>query len=150
MKILFQKKSETIIDRLICWWTRGPYFHCSVLFSDNTVLHGDNVLIEATRGFGVRTFILENYDPDHWDAIDVPMSDSEEAEVKEWAVKEIGCKYDWSGLIWSQVFRIPREHPDKWFCSEFAVAALQQAARLPGVKPCSVSPNGLARILKNR
>ena len=141
MKILFQKKPDTIFGKLICWWTRGPYYHCSVLFSDN-------ILVEATQGFGVRMFIFEYYDPDHWDAIDIPMTKEEESEIQTWAIKEIGCKYDWAGLIWSQIFRIPREHPDKWFCSEFAVAALQQVARLSGIKPCSVSPNGLARLLK--
>lgn len=141
MKILFAKKPNSLYERLVCWWTHGPYYHCSMVFSDS-------VMFEALPSFGVRMVVLESYDPALWDAVEIPMSPIEEAEVEQWAAKEVGCKYDWAGLIWSQILHIPRSHPDKWFCSEFIVDALQQIARFPGVKPCTVSPNSLARMLK--
>lgn len=141
MKIFFQKKPDALYERLICWWTRGPYYHCSLVF-------GDNIMIEAAPLHGVRMVIQGSYDPDFWDVFEIPMSASEEEKIKAWAVKEVGCKYDWSGLFWAQILHIPRSHPDKWFCSEFCVEALQQIGKLSGIKPCTISPNDLAKLLK--
>jgi uncharacterized protein YycO len=141
MKILFQKNPRTFYEKLICWWTRGPYFHCAILFTDT-------ILFEAAPGIGVHMAIINYIDTNVWDFIDIPMSQEEEAEMQAWAVKELGCKYDWMSLIWSQILHIPREHPDKWFCSEFAVADLQVTKRLPSIKPCKENPNSLAKLLK--
>jgi hypothetical protein len=45
------------------------------------------------------------------------------------------------------VLRIPRGHPDQWFCSELAAAALQQLGMLEGKRPCTFSPGSLWRTL---
>ncbi len=36
----------------------------------------------------------------------------------------LGARYDYAGLVLSQVLAFGRHDPDKWFCSEICAAAL--------------------------
>jgi hypothetical protein len=50
------------------------------------------------------------------------LSGEEVSRVIAFLLGEVGCKYDFLGIA-SFVFKTPRDNPDKWFCSEIAVAA---------------------------
>jgi hypothetical protein len=53
----------------------------------------------------------------------------------------LGARYDYAGLMLSQVLAFGRHNPDKWFCSEICAAALG----LPN--PQRVSPQFLFDVI---
>jgi hypothetical protein len=150
LSVYFYKGDGDLFDWLIRKWTRSPYSHCAVVF---TFEGGEQVLYEAQNGVGVvsRTVVADiDLRTSQWDHIDIPVSAASQEKVLDWCRGELGCKYDWRGMFWSQVLFIPREHPDKWFCSEYAAAALEQMWMLQGKKPCTFSPGSLERLLKDQ
>lgn len=148
LSVIFYKGPEGVFGKLIRWWTRSPYSHCAICFNDIGEGEGRYLIVEAMNGVGIRQRKVADIDPTIWDRVDIPVSPASCARVFDWSQRELGCPYDWSGLIWSQVLHIPREHKDKWFCSEFAAAALQQLDMLMGEKPCTFSPGSLWRRIK--
>jgi uncharacterized protein YycO len=140
MHIAFRRRSIGVYSALIKWWTNSPYDHCEILFPNGT-------LISAIDMQGVRAMTVSSLSPDVWDIVEVMATPSQEAKAYQWALGELGCKYDWMGILLCQVLRLGRHHSDRWFCSEFCAAGLQQAGFLPGVKPYKLSPGGLYRLL---
>lgn len=137
MRLIFQKRAKGFYSRLICWWTGGEYFHVGMLFQQS-------VVIEANSEHGVTSFALEYLlDPDYWTIIDIPLTENQDQKVRAFLFREMGCKYDWFGLIMAQILGIARESKTKWFCSELAVSTLQQVGLLDCGKPCNYSPNKL-------
>ena len=148
LRIYFYKGAGSLYDRAIRWWTNSPYSHCAVTLTD---VQGDITLYEAIEGDGVRrAHVVDEIDlrPSQWDYIDIPVSSESWTRVGDWCNNERGCGYDWLGMLLSQVLFIPREHPDKWFCSEFAAAALELLGLLYGAKPCTFSPGSLWRVMR--
>jgi uncharacterized protein YycO len=141
MRIAFQRRPHSLWEKLICWWTGGPYYHCAMWFSDG-------ILFESLSGTGVRMAVVNELDPKIWTTIIIPTTLEQESQIQSWAAGELGCKYDWLGIIMAQVFHIPRASRNKWFCSEFTVEALHQIGILKGRKPCTVSPNKLFKLLQ--
>jgi hypothetical protein len=140
MKLAFYKGKAGLFDRLIRWWTKSPYSHVELLFDDGQ-------MIAARDSTGVTIIQVASLDLNEWDVVRFDLSIDRMLAIHVWCITEIGCKYDWLGLFYSQVLRIPRSHPRKWFCSEFCVAALQRAELLRDVVPCTVSPGKLHDLL---
>lgn len=123
---------QGIYSRLVRWWGRGPYSHVELVFA------GD---IAASASFidgGVRLKQIQ-FDPDHWDFIDLP--DALEDDARRWFVDRIGEKYDIAGNI-RFIFPPMRDGRRKWFCSEAIAAAL----KIPD--PWRYEPNVLASTLR--
>jgi hypothetical protein len=69
------------------------------------------------------------YIEDHWDMWDLNLC-NEESEAIEFIKSQIGKKYDWRGIFFSQLFNSDREDNDKWFCSEIVRRSLCEARLL--------------------
>lgn len=142
INVIFQKRPHGLWAKAICAWTGGPYFHCAFL-------NGSLIGAEAAAGSGVHRFAVDYLDPVHWDSLTIPCTHDQVTLLNELIDDELGCGYDWVGMICSQVFGIHRRSKSKWYCSEFVTAMLTEARIIPlGVDPCTVSPNGLADILR--
>ena len=95
-------------------WTRSPYSHCELIFSDGT---------SASSSFidrGVR-FKNIDYDSDHWDFIDLP--DDLEQDARNWFVRHEHLPYDILGNI-TFIISPVNGSKNKWFCSEACLASL--------------------------
>lgn len=145
VSVVFYKGSETLFGNAIRLWTHSPYSHCALSF--NGVSPTSDLLVEAISGFGVRQRLMPGGVPaEHWDRKDLDVTPQQCTDLYNWARGELGCGYDWSGLTWSQVLFIPREHPDKWFCSEFCAAAAARC-NVHLKRPCTYSPGSLYKAL---
>lgn len=114
----------------------GGYSHAELVFRDGTCL-------SSTYGAGVT---LGDRDLTGWLVVDLPFVPYEtERAIREWAKGEVGSGYDALGVA-RFVLPFLRQSPDRWFCSEIVVAALQLAGFFPGVKAWTVSPNRLRRM----
>lgn len=94
--------------------TKGIYSHCELVFSDG---------ISASASFldcGVRFKKIE-FDPEHWDFIDLP--DELELGARAWFAKNVGAGYDIFGNV-RFVFWPVSEQKKRFFCSEAIAKSL--------------------------
>lgn len=135
MKIAFYKGTlpgwRGWVSRLIRFTERGRYSHCEVVFSDG-------LCASASWYDGGIRFKRIDFNPEHWDFVEVPWAD--EAAAHAWFSEHLLCGYDLKGSL-GILFRPVRHHGGRWFCSEAAAAALgvPQAWRF--------GPNALAAML---
>jgi hypothetical protein len=142
VKVAFQKHDSTFFAGLIRWWTKSPYSHCELLFDDG-LMFSSHVAQGGTR-FWTPGILSANT----WDIYLLPTTLEEDIQIRAFCGAELGCGYDWKGILFSQFIRLQREHPSKWFCSEICAAALQRIDRVMGSKPCTFSPGKLHKRLK--
>jgi hypothetical protein len=117
-KVAFYKVNHTgiqgIYSRGVRLWTKTPYSHCELIFSDG---------MAASASFmdhGVRFKAIE-FDPAKWDFIDLP--DYLEAKARQWFKDHEGQPYDLLGNL-HFVIGVVGDDKNKWFCSEAVAAAL--------------------------
>ncbi len=113
VRVAFYKGRKRFFNRAVAWWTRGPYSHCEL------IVDGKSYSSSFLDG-GVRVKEID-YDPEHWDIIDLPWADSEKA-VK-WFEAHMGLGYDVLGLV-GFVARRVEDDRNRYFCSESIAAAL--------------------------
>lgn len=144
MIVIFRRRAPGLFSWAIRLWTRSEFSHTEMVF-------GGSTMISAIEGIGVRTVVaIGPFDPKIWETVHVSSAAGYEHKAHEWAMSELGCKYDWMGIFFCQVFKFGRQHKAKWFCSEFCTAVIQQAGLLPGVKPYQQSPGKLYHLLTGK
>ena len=139
IELAFYKGRSRPFDRLIQWWTRGPYSHCEV--ATHRSASGAAWCISASYldgGVRGKWIVL---DLDRWDI--VPVSSVDTAVAHEWLAKHAGRKYDLAGLL-GFVWRPQAGSRRRWFCSEAcaAILGIQEAWRF--------DPNTLACVVPGR
>lgn len=95
-------------------WTRTPYSHCELQFSDG--MSGSASFQDA----GVRLKHID-YNPDKWDFIDLPI-EWEESIRKKFNSK-VGLSYDLLGNF-GFIFPALNNRDDRYFCSEIVAECL--------------------------
>jgi hypothetical protein len=142
MNVLFQRRGGGWYGTLIRLWTRSPYIHTELEFSN-----GERFTSLAGRGTGYNDSLVPA-DEGAWTRVPVDVTAPQEAAIRAFCHDELGCRYDWAGIALTQILGFGRQSRTKWFCSELCMAALQRV--LPGF--CSqaahwVSPKRLYQIL---
>ncbi|EAQ03461.1 hypothetical protein OB2597_02537 [Pseudooceanicola batsensis HTCC2597] len=107
-------------DGAIRFATRSPYSHVELIEGWADPGQEAVCLSASGRDGGVRekTILLK---PDHWDLVD--MAD-QPAGIGGFIRDRIGARYDYWGILFSQVLSLGRHDADRWFCSEICAAAL--------------------------
>src|SRR3990172_5990515 len=121
-----------VYNRAVRAWERGDYSHCEMIFSDG---------MAASSSFmdgGVRFKQIE-FDPAHWDFIDLPPE--REPAARQWFIDHEGESYDLMGNAHFVIGFIPEARRKK-FCSEALAAALGFH------DPWRYGPNVLAATLR--
>lgn len=118
MRIAFYKVNrpglQGLYSRLARWVDGGRYSHVELIFSDG---------VSASSSFidgGVR-FKSIDYDPEHWDFLDVPAE--AELAARKWFLDHMGDGYDLIGTARFVAWFI-KHNKRRWFCSEAVAAAL--------------------------
>ena len=142
MRIAFQRNDKSITAKLICWWTKSPFSHCELVFSDGSMFSSD------PSDNGTRYLQNMHLTYNDWEVLDIQTSSVQEKIIRDFCDSELHCRYDWWGIFCSQVIRWQREDPTKWFCSEVCTAALQKIGFLTGNEPCTFSPAKLYKRLR--
>ncbi len=142
MKFAFSKNGVGIFSRLICLWTWSKYHHVEAIFSDGTTF---GALQDGDMSTNYQ--IGKVYDPHYWDFIEVPCTKEQEEIIRKWCDSEVSCKYDWNGIILSQILGLRRSDANKWFCSEICTAMLQKIGYFVNIIPCTISPKKFYNLL---
>lgn len=134
--LAFYKGKGGVFAALVRFATRSQYSHVELI--PGRAIYGETVACYSSseRDGGVR-FKLIYLDPHKWDL--VPVSAPPKTAIS-FITEKIGLKYDWLGIILSQVLNLRRERPLRWYCSEICAAALD-------IEPTSVSPGDLHKII---
>lgn len=143
----FRAERGNWIDRIIGWFSRGPFSHVELLLppvgmgadeqpSDSVLTIGFSA--SGKDGAGVRMKYFHPTDPTAWVIVPLPPL-HHGYDALRFALGELGCKYDWWGII---RFILPvRASKTKWFCSEIVAAFLQRAGLMDGnLDPSLLSP----------
>lgn len=111
VQLAFYKAKGDWVDKVIRWWTSSKYSHCEVVI-------GDEWFSSSPRDGGVRSMRMEDYNAEHWDIIGYPGVSA--SDVFDLFRKTKGSKYDFIGILFSQVLPIGLHSSTKWYCSEWA------------------------------
>jgi hypothetical protein len=120
LKIAFYKGRTRLFNRLVSWWTRGPYSHCELVVSQlNT---GALCWSSSFLDGGVRLKVIA-LDPAHWDLVDLHLTPGQAAAAEQWFEAHEGQPYDVLGLF-GFLWRPFSQEKNKWYCSDAVAAAL--------------------------
>lgn len=109
-------------DWAIRFATRSIYSHVEMISGRAELGQEAECWSSSGRDGGVRKADI-TLNPDHWDLVelaDEPDDLTDFIKTRAFPKK----KYDYIGILFSQVFSLGRHSPDKWFCSEICAAAL--------------------------
>jgi uncharacterized protein YycO len=115
--VILLYKGKSLISKAIRWRTWGPYSHAAWWLSDGSVIeawhkggvtHSESPATLHTPGTVI-------------DVFGVPGIDSFAAE--QFLKDQIGKKYDFAAVMRGFTFRLDRDNPEKWFCSELVFDA---------------------------
>lgn len=99
----------------------GDYSHCGIIMPDDTV-------IEATYHAGVRRRRLDSLLTDKPNHSIVEFALPDEVAMQNFAIAQIGTKYDWTGVL-GIGFSRDWQDPSAWWCSELLMAAAGAGGR---------------------
>lgn len=132
MKVAFYKaKYGDWIDKIVSWYTKSPYSHCELVFSN-----GD-FLSSSKRDGGVRYTNIDNLE--RWDIYELQDSKYSEDLIRLIVRQYLGQKYDIIGAIGSG-FNIDLSDKNKKFCSNLCAILL-------GIEETNITPHELYEII---
>ena len=143
MKALFWIGQCSLIGTLIRVFKRHGVSHAEIMFSD-----GVSGTSEPKNGVVLRKI---DFRPEDWFVLELPCTPIQEEVVRAFFVRELGCPYDWKGILCAQILGWNRSSPEAWFCSEICIASLQTIYKqLADVVPASVDPSKELTLLEVR
>lgn len=118
MRVAFYIASKgNKLDKWIGLLTWGKYSHCELVFEEFV-----NTSYSSSPRDGGTRFKKIDFNPEHWDFVEIDLSVEEEWRALVFCKEESGKPYDWFGAI----FRLPILN-GRWYCSEVCVEALKIA-----------------------
>lgn len=138
MQVAFYKGRSRLFNRLVAWWTRGPYSHCELIVEyepSGAAVCWSSSMMDG----GVRRKAIE-LKPEHWDVIQLEVSALDLIRAQDWFERRDGHAYDVLGLF-GFIWRAAKDSASRWFCSEAVAAALGYS------EAWRFSPNDLFAVL---
>ena len=127
IKIAFFKgEKKSFLHRFLRWYTNSPYSHVELILPDDETWAGISPFLTSRVGTRKKD---PNEDPDDWDYLTFtlnwrgPVRDYQLTQLNIFIEKTMGAKYDWTGLILSNISSFLVKRRDKWYCSEWIAHA---------------------------
>tara|TARA_A100001015_G_scaffold309013_2_gene407671 strand:+ start:619 stop:1125 length:507 start_codon:yes stop_codon:yes gene_type:complete len=133
IKIAFFKgDKKTWLHRFIRWYTRSPYSHAELIMPDGEQWVGISPFLTSRVGIREKRISLENQEQ-NWDYLTFslnwrpPVREYQINQLNKFIQKTLGSRYDWIGLIVSNLTPFLVKKRDRWYCSEWIAHALVNA-----------------------
>lgn len=138
-QIAFYKGRKRLFNRLVSWWTQGPYSHCEFI----ETIDVDGMATCWSSSFsdgGIRRKKIK-LTPEHWDIVRIEITEDKFCSIISWFKSHLMAGYDVIGLF-GFIYAPTKNIPGKWFCSEAVAESLgfEESWRL--------SPNALYTVLR--
>ena len=121
VKVAFYKAKGNWQNRIVRWWTKSPYSHAELVMPDNYTWISISPLLSATVSKRIKT----DFDLDNWDFVSLELDDAQHEVIQDFYEETKGCRYDWVGMILSQLLSFNIKQKNKWYCSEWIAYALR-------------------------
>ena len=126
IQIAFYKGTGSWVHKTIRWWTKSPYSHAELIMPDGKTW----ISISPFLTSRVAPRIKCKVDPNDWDYLTFPLS--WRPPVHAYQISQLykfidmtqGAKYDWTGMVMSQLCPFLIKRRNKWYCSEWIAHAL--------------------------
>jgi len=123
VSIVFYKGPGTLAEKLIRMWTNSPYCHCEFRRSDGLYHSNDRFrFISRTQNMELNL--------NEWEVCNIQLPSEIVERVERRQIRKNGTRYDWIGIVFSQVFRLGIHNKKRWFCSKSNADDLIYAYRL--------------------
>ena len=123
VKVAFYKGQGNWKHKIIRWWTKSPYSHVELIMPDNYTWASISPLLTATVSKRIKT----DFDLENWDFVSLEINEIQHEIIQDFFEETKGCKYDWIGMICSQLLPFHIKRKNKWYCSEWIAYALRIA-----------------------
>lgn len=147
LKIAFKKilKKSDLIEKSIGKVTKSNYSHCELIIN--------NIWVSSNYKNGVTIIEDKVIDNNEWDIYEFPIIQIMERDYKiilDFIKKQDDKRYDFLGIILSQLIPFSIHNRKKYFCSEISVKVLQLflIEEVIDLIPNNTSPGDLAKIFK--
>jgi hypothetical protein len=148
IRIAFYKGKGNWKNKIIRWWTGSPYSHAELVMPDNYTWISISPLLSSTVSSRIKT----DFDLEKWDFIQFDIAQDQHNILLEFFEDTKDCKYDWIGMIFSQLLPFHIKRKNKWYCSEWIAYALRIAniidwRTIKIYDRCDLSPGVLYNIV---
>ena len=126
----FKGEKKSWLHRFLRWYTKSDYSHAELIMPDNETWAGISPFLTSRVG-------TRQKDPaectEEWDYLTFtlnwrePVKEYQLTQLQKFIDKTWDSKYDWVGLIFSNVTSFLVKKRDKWYCSEWIAHALVNA-----------------------
>ena len=147
IKLAFKKvkKDSPLSNKLISKYTKSIYFHTEIVL--------DNMWISSDVKNGVYIKEKDSYNKDEWDFKvfeNISISERDFNIIIDYIKKQDDKKYDYMGIILSQLIPFSLHNRNKYFCSELCTKILQLflIEETLDLVPNNTSPADLTRLFK--
>lgn len=135
-------RNRGIVSRLIQWWTLSRWSHTRIMISDHVFIEAAWPRVRP----GIESEIADT------ECIVLrpatPLSDDEQARLRQALTLTLGKRYDWRGLI-SFIIHRNVQRKSWYFCSELAAEAFEEINRpLLRREPHWVTPQDIYQSLE--
>ena len=116
VKIAFYKGEGNIINRIVRRWTSSPYSHAELVMPDNKTWIGISPFLYSE--VSARNVLKDpNLNLEDWDFLNFDVTDEQISIIMEFYEQTKGNRYDWVGMLLSQVGPFVIKQEKKWYCS---------------------------------
>jgi|ETNvirenome_6_85_1030632.scaffolds.fasta_scaffold00014_35 hypothetical protein len=148
IRIAFYKGKGKWKEKIIRWWTKSPYSHAELIMPDNYTWISISPLLKSTVSSRIKT----DFDLQKWDFVEFEITQEQHNVLLDFYDETKGCKYDWIGMIMSQLLPFHIKRKNKWYCSEWIAYALRIAGIINwrSIKiydRCDLSPGTLYNLV---
>ena len=138
MYIVFYKDNFKWWSRLIKWWTNSKYSHCE--FYDGEYLLG----ISNEQRVRMKKQPLNEK---KWDIFELNVDIK--TAIHNFYLETQGAKYDWLGILLSNIFNFHRHNKDQYTCSEWVSTIIDRELNIIVPKNYyQITPQDIYEILK--
>lgn len=140
---LYEKSKCSFIGNLISLWTNSKYYHVELIVDDKWISSN-----AEAGGITISPLRTLNFNWDYYDLGEILVTEEQYDNLMDFINSESNCKYDYMGIVFSQVLPFRYHSETKWFCSEI-VSKLLQLLLVPefnSIEPNRMSPADIAKI----
>jgi len=130
IKIAFFKgDKKSFLHRFIRWYTKSKYSHVELILPDNKQWVGISPFLTSKVGIREKSLSPSERN-ENWDYLTFtlnwrePVREYQFNQLNKFIHKTLGSRYDWLGVIVSNLTPFLVKKRDKWYCSEWIAHAL--------------------------
>ena len=150
ISIAFFKGGDNLFHKIVRWWTKSPYSHAELIMPT-----GEWISISPFLAKQVESRTGPEAPMSQWDFIEIEVNDKKIESLERFYELTKGQKYDWFGMIASQLLPVHIKGRSRWYCSEWIAYALRISGilkwdRIQIYDQSDLSPQKLYELVSTR